>query len=174
MNGIAVSASLMALALLVFPSSPKRRLTARRQVVVGTRGRTCLVAGGAVVAVVTLPLTTILAAATVTATVSLRYRRRRQLRRATEEGRTLEAALEVLVGELRVGPIPCRPSMWPPPKPLARWHGRCVRSRHARDWAPMSRWACGSPQTPQPSPRIGNGWPCAGSWRAITVLGSPP
>lgn len=106
MNGIAVAASLMALALLVFPSSPKRRLTARRQVVVGARGIACLVAGAAVVAVITLPLTTILAAATVTATVSLRYRRRRQLRRATEEGRTLEAALDVLVGELRVGAHP--------------------------------------------------------------------
>jgi tight adherence protein B len=53
-----------------------------------------------------LPLTTVLAATVVAATASLRYRRRRHLRRVTEEGRTLEAALDVLVGELRVGSPP--------------------------------------------------------------------
>jgi tight adherence protein B len=55
-----------------------------------------------------LPLTAVLATALVAATVSVRYRRRRRLRRATEEGRALEAALDVLVGELRVGSHPVR------------------------------------------------------------------
>jgi tight adherence protein B len=40
------------------------------------------------------------------ATVFLRDRRRRRSRRATDEGRTLETALDVLVGELRVGAHP--------------------------------------------------------------------
>ena len=59
-------------------------------------------------AAVLLPLTTVLAAAVVGATASLRYRRRRRIRRACDEGRTLEAALDVLVGELRVGSHPVR------------------------------------------------------------------
>jgi len=53
-----------------------------------------------------LPLTTVLAVAVVGATASLRYRRRRHTRRAMDEGRTLETALDVLVGELRVGSHP--------------------------------------------------------------------
>ncbi|MCV7410854.1 hypothetical protein AWC05_25995 [Mycobacterium florentinum] len=112
MTHIPIAVLLMLLALLVFPSSPRRRLTAfmpaRRRVVSGTRGVVCLAACVAVAAGVMLPLTTILAAAVVAATAGLRYRRRRHLRRATEEGRTLEAALDVLVGELRVGAHPLR------------------------------------------------------------------
>ena len=70
------------------------------------RGTGCLIACAAGVTATLLPLTTLLAAALVAATAALRYRRRRRLRRATEEGRTLEAALDVLVGELRVGSHP--------------------------------------------------------------------
>ena len=110
MNGLTAAALLMALALQVFPSSPRRRLAALRQsqrrFMVGTRGVVCLAACAAGVAAAVLPLTTVLAAAAVAATASLRYRRRRQLRHATEEGRRLEAALDVLVGELRVGSHP--------------------------------------------------------------------
>ena len=65
-----------------------------------------MTACAAVAAVVVLPLTTVLAVAIVGATASLRYRRRRRMRHAVEEGGTLEAALEVLVGELRVGSHP--------------------------------------------------------------------
>jgi len=57
-------------------------------------------------AVALLPLTTVLAIAVVGTTAGLRCRRRRRVRRAMEEGRTLEAALDVLVGELRVGSNP--------------------------------------------------------------------
>jgi tight adherence protein B len=110
MNGIAAAGLLLALALLVFPSSPRRRLAAATpswgRVTVGTSGAGCLTACAAVAAATLLPLTTVLAAAMVAATASLRYRRRRRIRRATEEGRTLEAALDVLVGELRVGSHP--------------------------------------------------------------------
>jgi tight adherence protein B len=111
MNGLTTAAVLLALALLVFPSSPHRRLAMakpRRPAIGTTRGAGWLVVCVAVAAVTLLPLTAVLAAAVVAATVSVRYRRRRRFRRATEEGRTLEAALDVLVGELRVGSHPVR------------------------------------------------------------------
>jgi tight adherence protein B len=44
----------------------------------------------------------------VSATAGLRYRRHRRIQRALDEGRTLETALDVLVGELRVGSHPVR------------------------------------------------------------------
>jgi tight adherence protein B len=55
-----------------------------------------------------LPVTAVLAAVVVGATAGLRYRRRRRIQRASDEGRALEAALDVLVGELRVGSHPVR------------------------------------------------------------------
>jgi tight adherence protein B len=111
MNGPVAGALLLSLALLVFPASPRRRLDpatpTRRRVRIGARGAGCMTACAAVAAVL-LPLTTVLAVAVVGATASLRYRRRRRTRRAMDEGRTLETALEVLVGELRVGSHPVR------------------------------------------------------------------
>lgn len=110
MSGLSVTALLLALALLVFPSSPRPRLAAAtpapRRVMVGTRGAGGVTVCAAVVAAALLPLTTVLAATVVAGTASLRYRRRRQIRCAIQEGRTLEAALDVLVGELRVGSHP--------------------------------------------------------------------
>jgi tight adherence protein B len=110
MNGSMVAALLFALALMVFPVSSRRRLTSlaptHRPVRVSTRGAGFVTVCAAVVAAVLLPLTTVLAVAIVGATASLRYRRRRRMRRAMDEGRTLEAALDVLVGELRVGSHP--------------------------------------------------------------------
>ncbi|MGO9383371.1 MAG: type II secretion system F family protein [Mycobacterium sp.] len=111
MNGLAVGALLLSLALVVFPSSPRRRLmpparARRRFPPVGAAGwlTACVIAAAAVL----LPLTTVLAIAVVAATASLRYRRRRRIRNAVDEGRTLETALDVLVGELRVGSHPVR------------------------------------------------------------------
>jgi tight adherence protein B len=111
MNGLAVAALLLSLALVVFPSSPRRRLmpparARRRFPPVGAASRltACVIAAAAVL----LPLTTVLATAVVAATASLRYRRRRRIRNAVDEGRTLETALDVLVGELRVGSHPVR------------------------------------------------------------------
>jgi tight adherence protein B len=57
---------------------------------------------------VLLPLTTVLAAALLAATASLRYRRRRRGRRGMDESRELETAIDVLVGELRVGAHPAQ------------------------------------------------------------------
>jgi tight adherence protein B len=109
MNGPVAGALLLSAALLVFPSSPRRRLAAappaRRRFGVGAGRAGCI---AACAAAIVLPLTTVFAVAVVAATASLRYRRRRRIRRAAEEGRTLEAALDVLVGELRVGSHPVR------------------------------------------------------------------
>jgi tight adherence protein B len=116
MNGMVSAALLLAVALVVVPASPRRRLaptvhgvSTRRQVRLFGANRigwivVCVAAG----AVIALPLTTILALAVTGTTVVLRYRRRRRIRRATSEGLTLETALDVLVGELRVGSHPVR------------------------------------------------------------------
>jgi tight adherence protein B len=107
MNGIPAAALILAAALATYPSSPRGRLRSR-----GSRPRWVTLPAAAaagclvVAAAVSVPLTTMLAAAVVGATAGLRYRRRGRRRRAVDEGRTLEHALEVLVGELRVGSHP--------------------------------------------------------------------
>jgi tight adherence protein B len=53
-----------------------------------------------------LPPTTVFAAAALAATAGLRHRRRRRSRRGMDESRALETAIDVLVGELRVGAHP--------------------------------------------------------------------
>ena len=55
-----------------------------------------------------LPLTTVLAAAAFAATAGLRLRRRRRKRRGIDESHELETAIDVLVGELRVGAHPAQ------------------------------------------------------------------
>jgi len=106
MNGVAL---MLALALLVLPSSPRRRLASvGRGRSIGVRGVGGCAGCIAAAAVLVLPLTTILAAAVLGATATVRYRRRRRGRRSTEEGHALETALDVLVGELRVGAHPVR------------------------------------------------------------------
>jgi tight adherence protein B len=110
MTGPGTAALALSAAVLVSPSSPRRRL-ARPD-----RGRNRLpsrafgwLAVCAVPAVaVLLPLTTVLAAAVLAATASLRYRRRRRGRRGMDESRELETAIDVLVGELRVGAHPAQ------------------------------------------------------------------
>ncbi len=113
MNGLMVAALLLSLALLVFPSSPRRRLMPRgrftRLLPSAGAGWVGSIAGCAVAAAaLLLPPATVLAVGVVGVTSTLRYRRRRRVRRATDEGRTLETALDVLVGELRVGAHPVR------------------------------------------------------------------
>ena len=113
MNALMSVALPLALALLVFPSSPLGRLTPsaripRRASPVRPRWLVGIAGCGAVIAAVLLPLATVLAAAVLGATGCLRYRRRRRSRRATDEGRALQTALDVLVGELRVGSHPVR------------------------------------------------------------------
>lgn len=111
MNGPLAGTLLLSLALIVARPSPRRRLSAsrhRRPPAVGIRGAGCAAAGIGCAAAIVLPPTTVLGIAVVAATVMLRYRRRRRIRRATAEGRALHTALEVLVGELRAGAHPVR------------------------------------------------------------------
>lgn len=111
MNRWAAGALLLAMALLVLSPSPRRRLAAPRPKPGwlrvfggGTVGH--LAACAACVGAALLPLSTGLAIVVVGATVSLRHRRQRRARSAVQEGRTLETALDVLVGELRAGSHP--------------------------------------------------------------------
>jgi tight adherence protein B len=106
-----VSAALtLSVAVLMLPSTPRRRLAradgrARRispRAPIG--GAVCAFAAGAVL----LPPSTILAGVLLGATITLRYRRRRRGARSMEESRELQTAIEVLVGELRVGAHPAQ------------------------------------------------------------------
>lgn len=112
MTGLQLAALLLSLALLASPSSPRPRLVAAapdRQRFAFSRRLVAGVCGcGCGLAALVLPATTVLATALIGATLSLRYRRRRRSRRGAEEGRALEAGLDVLVGELRVGAHPIR------------------------------------------------------------------
>lgn len=110
MTGLQLSALLLAVALVAAPASPRARLVsaspAGRRIAAGVRaGRWfCGCVGAA--AVFVLPLPTALSGAVVSAVAAVRYRRRRSSRRGCDEGRALEAGLDVLVGELRVGVHP--------------------------------------------------------------------
>ena len=104
----------LSLAITLLSTSPLRRLTLRfgagplpRQAlyrqsrwVRGIAG--CLVFGVATI----LPLPIVLAAIVLGSTVILRYHRQQRNRRYMAESRSLETALDVLVGELRVGAHP--------------------------------------------------------------------
>lgn len=102
---LALSAS-----LLVSPSSPRRRLASRRQEpsrsIARAAGWLAVCAGAA--GTVLLPLTTVLAATIFAAMAGLRFRRRHRSRLGMAESRELETAIDVLVGELRVGAHPAQ------------------------------------------------------------------
>ena len=111
MSGTSSAALLLSIALLVVPGSPRRRIapaaSIRRKVPLqAADGIGWIIACAGVAAVLLLPLTTVLAAAMMGTTVGRRYRRSCRIRRATDEGRALETALDVLVGELRAGSHP--------------------------------------------------------------------
>lgn len=110
MTGPVVAALALSISVLVLPSSPRGRLVTPGRVLPrvppAAAGWFTVCTGAA--AVVLLPLTTFLAVAVLAATLVLRYRRRRRRRRALDESRLLETAIDVLVGELRVGAHPSR------------------------------------------------------------------
>lgn len=110
MNTPTVAALLLSLALLALPP-PRHRVASParvRRVLARRAGVPCVAACAVVAGAVVLPATALLAVVVVGATAGLRYRRRRRMRRAAAEGTTLAAALDVLVGELRVGAHPVR------------------------------------------------------------------
>jgi tight adherence protein B len=107
-NGPVLAAVALAAAVFVLPSSPRQRLARPDRDRKGLPPRAagwvavCSLAGG----VVLLPLTTVLAACVLVATLAMRSRRRRRGDRGSGESRELETAIDVLVGELRVGAHP--------------------------------------------------------------------
>jgi tight adherence protein B len=113
MSGMVSAALLLSAALVVVPGSPRRRIApavriGRHVALLRAKGFGWSLACTGVAAALVLPLTTVLAVGVIGTTAGLRYRRRRDIRRAIDEGRTLETALDVLVGELRAGSHPVR------------------------------------------------------------------
>lgn len=110
MRGLQLAAVLLSSALLVAPASPRTRLiTAERpgrRLIMGARAVGWLFGCFCAVAALLLPWTTVVCGASASALMWVRYRRRRRTRRGYEEVRALEAGLDVLVGELRVGVHP--------------------------------------------------------------------
>jgi tight adherence protein B len=108
MTGPVLAAVALAAAVLVLPSSPRQRLARIDRNAKGLPPRAagwvtvCALAVG----VVLLPLTTVLAASVLAVTLALRFRRRRCSDRGSGESRELETAIDVLVGELRIGAHP--------------------------------------------------------------------
>ena len=171
MSGPAVGALLLALALLALPGSSRRRLTRpaagrRRAGLPGASVTACVVVGTAVAAVVALPPTTVLAGAVLGATAVLRHRRRRRNRHAMEEGRMLETALDVVVGELRVGSHPVRAfdvAAEETGGPVAvSLRSVAARARLGADVAPGLRAAAGSSSLPAYWDRLAVCWQLAG------------
>jgi tight adherence protein B len=107
-TGPVAAALALSVAVLILPSSPRRRLACDGQVRKPFPLRTAgwLAACALAVSIVLLPLTTVFAGAIFAGTMSLRYRRRRRCGRAIAESQELETAIDVLVGELRVGAHP--------------------------------------------------------------------
>lgn len=103
-----VAALALSAAALVLPASPHRRLARPDRARLPPRLAGWCAVGAAAFSAVLLPLTTVLAAAVLGATGALRYRRRRRSRRGMDEGRQLETAIDVLVGELRIGAHPAQ------------------------------------------------------------------
>jgi tight adherence protein B len=110
MTGSVSAALTLAAAVLAFPSTPRRRLgrADRRALRISPRAAAGVTGGAFAAGAVLLPLSTILAVALLGATITLRYRRRRRGGRAMVESRELQTAIEVLVGELRVGAHPAQ------------------------------------------------------------------
>jgi tight adherence protein B len=111
--GVVAALALSAAALT--PAPVRRRLAVGASPALHTRRRVpslaaavCTVACVAAVAAALLPVTTSLAAALLGATIAVRHRRRSRRRRGADEARALGTALDVLVGELRVGAHPVR------------------------------------------------------------------
>lgn len=112
MTGVVGSALALAAALLI-SAPPRRRLAGRTPAARKTARRRrspvtvrCLLGSLAAVVAVVLPLSIGLAAAALSVTIGLRRHRRIRGRRGTDEALRLAAALDVLVGELRIGAHP--------------------------------------------------------------------
>lgn len=171
MSGPVLGALLLALALLALPGSSHRRLSRgavgrRRAGLPGPSAAGCVVAGIAVAAAVALPVTTVLAGAVLGVTAVLRHRRRRRIRQAMDEGRMLETAFDVVVGELRVGSHPVRAfgvAADETAGPVAvSLRAVAARARLGADVAAGLRAAAGSSSLPAHWDRLAVCWQLAG------------
>ncbi len=106
MTGPVIAAIALSAAALMLPSSPRRRLTRDSPKTVPPQVMPLTTVCIVVAVLVSLSLTTVLGLAVVGATMSLRHRRRRRSDRGIDESRSMETAIDVLVGELRVGAHP--------------------------------------------------------------------
>jgi tight adherence protein B len=100
---VTVAALALAMALMVAPGQERRRVGARKS---PRQVRRAIAVGASIALALLVPITATLAAAMIAATVALRRKGFRKRARRTEESAALQAALGVLVGELRVGAHP--------------------------------------------------------------------
>lgn len=107
MSGITVAALALAVALLMHAVSPRQRLAVptRRPARAGWKA---IAVVAFTVAAASLPLSASIAASILAGTMTWRIRRRNRHRNAVRDGRALAGALEVFVGELRIGAHPVR------------------------------------------------------------------
>lgn len=101
-------ALLLAASLLLYPPAARSRVRLGRRALPFRVPAVLLAVMLSVVGVMTVPVTTMLAAVAVIGTVELRRRRRAARLRVQREGRTLGSALELLTAELRAGAHPVR------------------------------------------------------------------
>ncbi|MGV0815405.1 type II secretion system F family protein [Mycolicibacterium boenickei] len=103
-----LSALALAAALLLWPVTPRRAAALRRIRAVDRRRVPWAVVAGLLGVVVAwlVPLQVALAGAVACGTVAMRHRRRATRRQRQRESAALQAALDVLVGELRTGVHP--------------------------------------------------------------------
>ena len=102
MSGVPVAGCLLAAALLAAPP-PRRRLVPPPSRVTAPMP---MLVGAAALTVLLLPPAVVVAIAVLAATLGARRRRTRRARRRRGDSQRLAAALETLVGELRVGAHP--------------------------------------------------------------------
>lgn len=107
MSGIPAAAMFLAVAVLLCGGRPRRRIAmpvSQRRGIAGVAASAAAVA--VIVAAVVLPPAVLLAGGVMAAAIAGRLRRGLRDRRRLAEGRAMAAALEVLIGELRVGANP--------------------------------------------------------------------
>lgn len=173
MNGPAVAALALAAAALL-GDSPRRRLApigrATRGAGVARAGRWSLIGaliGAAALAAWALPPSTWLAGVVLGGTATVRHRRRFRRRRAVAESDALEAALDTLAGELRVGAHPVRAfavaaAETSHPAVAAGLGGVAARARLGADVATGLRDAAGSSALPSHWARLAAYWELGG------------
>ena len=108
MTGPVTAALALSAAALVLPSSPARRLARAGRHRFPARAVGWMAVCALAIGAVFLPPATVFAFGLFVATMAMRYRRRRRSDRGIAESRELETAIDILVGELRVGAHPAQ------------------------------------------------------------------